>query len=102
MLCCREFHIVTLYRKFNHLFPWEVEAPPKAPADGGSFVDDDDWGSDGGDDAWADDEGDWKRKKRSVVEESPSERWTRETHEVKIMEYLIAACGEGILQRGQY
>ena len=56
----------------------------KAPAEDGSFVDDDDWGSDGGDDAWADDEGDWKRKKRSVVEESPSERWTRETHEVKI------------------
>ena len=68
----------------------EVEAASQAPAEDGSFVEDDDWGSDGGDDAWADDGDDWKRKKRSVVEESPYERWTRDTHEVKIMEYLTS------------
>jgi len=59
----------------------EAEAASEAPAE-----DDDDWEDDGddswGDDdaGWGDDDDGWKRKKRSV-EESPSERWTRETHE---------------------
>ena len=64
----------------------EAEAASEAPAEDDSLGDGDDWGSDDGDDGWGDDDDDdWKRKKRSV-EESPSERWTRETHEVKIME----------------
>ena len=59
----------------------EAKAASQAPAEDGSMAEDDDWGSDGDD---------WKRKKRSVVEESPYERWTRDTHEVKIMEYLTS------------
>ena len=84
-----EFHIVTLYR--DSKLRQEAEAALEAPAEDSSFVEDD-WGSDGGEEAWADDGGDWKRKKRSSVEEAPSERWTRETHEVKIMENLTAGC----------
>ena len=94
-----EFHIVTLYR--DSKLRQEAEAASEAPAEDSSFVEDD-WGSDGGEDVWADDGGDWKRKKRSSVEEAPSERWTRETHEVNIMENLTAAQverGASILQR---
>ena len=73
----------------------EAEAASEAPAEDDSFDEDDDWGSDDGDDGWGDDDDDWKRKKRSA-EESPSKRWTRETHEVKIIEYLnCSASGEG-------
>ena len=68
--------------KFNVPVLQETEAASEAPAEDDSFGDDD-WGSDDDDDSWDDD--DWDRKKRSV-EESPSERWTRETHEVQIME----------------
>ena len=63
----------------------EAEAASEAPAEDDSFDEDDAWGSDDGDDSWGDDDDDWKRKKRSL-EESPAKRWTRETHEVKIME----------------
>ena len=63
----------------------EAETASEAPAEDDSLGDDDTWGSDDSDDGWGDDDDDWKRKKRSV-EESPSERWTRETHEVKSME----------------
>ena len=65
----------------------EAEAASEAPAEDDSLGDGDDWGSDDGDDGWGDDDDDWKRKKRSV-EESPSERWTRETHEVDIMHWV--------------
>ena len=68
----------------------EAEAASEAPAEDDSFDEDDAWGSDDGDDSWGDDDDDWKRKKRSL-EESPAKRWTRETHEVKIMEYINAA-----------
>ena len=61
----------------------EAEAASEAPAEDDSLRDEDWWGPDEG---WGEEyDYDWKRKKRSV-EESPSERWKRETHEVKIME----------------
>ena len=68
----------------------EAEAASEAPAEDDFSAEANDWGSDDDEDEWGDDDDDWKRKKRSVVEqESPSERWARETHEVR---FGVACC----------
>ena len=66
----------------------EEEEDPVEDVEDYSPVEDDDWGSD--DDSWGDDDDEWKRKKRSA--ESPSQRWTRETHQVWILEHLEVEC----------
>ena len=86
-------HLVTIYQELKpHIIgvqiqphvSQEAEAASEAPAEDDFSAEANDWGSEDDEDEWGDDDDDWKRKKRSVVEqESPSERWTRETHEVR-------------------